>query len=117
MLLIPEGVCLCFSDEGVSTQEIYMFLYASGGVFISIGSIYINTYQSMKRLNYHSDIVLRTPTLSSGERMLMMANTDPMNSFNSIMSTAYPEHGVKVLDWMEDLRVKANRNILMIHMM
>ena len=72
-------------------------------------------YQSMKRLNYHSDIVLRTPTLSSGERMLMMANTDPMNSFNSIMSTAYPEHGKKALDCIVDLRLKANRNILMIH--
>ena len=47
--------------------------------------------------------------------MLMMANTDPMNSFNSIMSTAYPEHGNKVLDCMEDSRLKANRNILMIH--
>ena len=47
--------------------------------------------------------------------MLMMANTDPVNSFNSIMNTAYPEHGEKVLDCMEDLRLKANRNILKIH--
>ena len=72
-------------------------------------------YQSMKRLNYRSDIVLRTPTLSSVERMLLMANTDPMDSFNSIMSTAYPEYGKKILDCMEDLRLKANRNILMIY--
>ena len=72
-------------------------------------------YQSMKRLNYHSDIVLRTPTLTSGERMLMMANKDPMNSFKCIMDIAYPKHKQKSPDCIEDLRLKANRNILIIH--
>ena len=47
--------------------------------------------------------------------MLLMANTDPINSFNSIMSTEYPEYRRKILDCMEDLRLKANRNILMIY--
>ena len=47
--------------------------------------------------------------------MLMMANTDPIDSFNSIMSTVYPEHGRIIPDYMEDLRLKANRNILMIY--
>ena len=72
-------------------------------------------YQSMKRLNHHSDIMLRTPTLSSGERMLMMANTDPIDSFNSIMSTVYPEYGRTIPADMKDLRRKAHRNILLIH--
>ena len=60
-------------------------------------------YQSMKGRNHHSDIVLRTPTLYSGERMLMMANTNPIDSFDSIMSTVYPEHGRIIPDYMEDL--------------
>ena len=72
-------------------------------------------YQSMKRLNFHSDIVLRTPTFIPGERMLRMANKDPMNSFNCIMNTAYPKNEKKTPDCIEDLRSKANRNILIIH--
>ena len=72
-------------------------------------------YQSMKRINYHNDIVLRTPTLTSGERMLKMANKDPMNSFNCIMNIAHPKPEKKAPDYFEDLRSKANRNILIIH--
>jgi len=72
-------------------------------------------YQSMKRLNFHSDIVLRTPTFIPGERMLRMANKDPMNSFNCIMNIAYPKNEKKTPDCIEDLRSKANRNILIIH--
>ena len=72
-------------------------------------------YQSMKRINYHNDIVLRTPTFIPGERMLRMANKDPMNSFNCIMNLAYPKNEKKIPDCIEDLRHKANRNILIIH--
>ena len=72
-------------------------------------------YQSMKRLNYHNDLVLRTPTLTSGERMLMMANRDPLNSFNYILSIAYPKGRKDTTNFMDDLRQKANRNISIIH--
>ena len=51
----------------------------------------------------------------SRKRRLMMANKDPMNSFNCIMSIAYPKRGKEIPDCMEDLCIKANKNILMIH--
>jgi len=72
-------------------------------------------YQSMKRLNYHNDLVLRTPTLTTGERMLMMANRDPLNSFNYIQSIAYPKVRKETTNCMDDLRQKANRNITILH--
>ena len=59
-------------------------------------------YQSMKRLNYHNDLVLRTPTLTSGERMLMMANRDPLNSFNYILSIAYPKGRKETTNFMDE---------------
>ena len=72
-------------------------------------------YQSMKRLYYHNDLVLRTPTLTSGERMLMMANRDPLNSFNYILSIAYPKGRKDTTNFMDDLRQKANRNMTILH--
>ena len=72
-------------------------------------------YQSMKRLNYHNDLVLRTPALTTGERMLMMANRDPFNSFNYILSIAYPKVRKETTNCMDDLRQKANRNITILH--
>ena len=47
--------------------------------------------------------------------MLMMANKDPINSFNHIKSIAYPKRGKETPNCMEDLRQKANRNISIIH--
>ena len=66
-------------------------------------------YQSMKRLNYHNDLVLRTPTLTTGERMLMMANRDPLNSFNYILSIAYPKGRKETTNCMDDLRQKSQQ--------
>ena len=59
-------------------------------------------YQSMKRLNYHNDLVLTTPTLTLGERILMMANRDPINSFNYIQSIAYPKGRKETTNFMND---------------
>ena len=72
----------------------------------------IDWFQSNKVLNYHNDIVLRTPTLYSGERIFLAAFRNPIDSFNSIMGIAYPEYGRKIPDCIGDLRLKANRNIL-----
>ena len=72
-------------------------------------------YQSMKKLNYHSDMVLRTPTLTSGERILMMANRDPMNSFNYILSVANPKGKKDTNNCLDELHQKASRNISIFH--
>ena len=66
-------------------------------------------YQSMKKLNYHSDMVLRTPTLTSGERILMMANRDPMNSFNYILSVANPKGKKDTNNCLDELRQKSQQ--------
>ena len=72
-------------------------------------------YQSMKKLNYHSDMVLRTPTLTSGERILMMANRDPMNSFNYILRVANPKGKKDTNNCLDELHQKASRNISIFH--
>ena len=64
----------------------------------------IEWFQRYKALNYHSDIVLRTPILA-GFKV-------PVDSFNSIMGIAYPEYGRIIPDCIEDLRRNALRNIL-----
>ena len=75
----------------------------------------IEWFQSYKALNYHSDIVLRTPSCTSGERIFLAGFRVPIDSFNSIMDTAYPEYGRTIPDCIEDLRRNALRNILAIN--
>ena len=53
--------------------------------------------QRHKALNYHSDIVLRTSTFTSGENILLAGLKVPFDSFDSIMGIAYPEYGRIIL--------------------
>ena len=56
----------------------------------------IDWLQQIKNRNYDEDIVLRMPSLSSGERIISAAFGNPIDSFNSIMGIAYPENGRKI---------------------
>jgi len=59
--------------------------------------------------------VLRTPTFTSGERILLAGFKVPFDSFNSIRGIAYPEYGRMIPDCIEDLCRNALRNILAIN--
>ena len=49
-------------------------------------------FRQDKKHNNHDDIVLRKPTLSSGETILAAGFKSPINSFNNIMGIVYPEY-------------------------
>ena len=70
--------------------------------------------QSFKSINYHDDIVLRTPTISFGERMLDVFFKHQSFDGNSILEFEYPIYEKKILDIMNDLRLNTERNILAI---
>ena len=69
--------------------------------------------QSLRRLNYHDDIILRTPTLSTGERLLAVCFKNQTNN-SSILEFEYPNCEKDFQEVMKDLRWKAERNILAI---
>ena len=71
--------------------------------------------QSCRRINYHDDIVLRTPTISFGERLLDVFMKDRSFDGNSILEVKYPKCEKDIQDIMEELRMNADRNILAIH--
>ena len=71
--------------------------------------------QSRKRINYHEDIVLRTPTVSFGERLLDVCFKDQSFDSNSILEVKYPKCEKGIQEVMEELRMNADRNILAIH--
>ena len=71
--------------------------------------------QSRKRINYHEDIVLRTPTVSFGERLLDVCFKDQFLDRDSVLEVKYPKCEKGIQDVMEELRMNADRNILAIH--
>ena len=68
--------------------------------------------QSFKRINYHDDIVLRTPTVSIGEHMLDVFFKNQSLDGSSILEFEYPNCKKEIQDIMKDLRLNAKRNIL-----
>ena len=68
--------------------------------------------QSLRRLNYHDDIILKTPTVSTGERLLAICFKNQTNINCSILEIEYPECEKHFQEIMRDLRWKAERNIL-----
>ena len=70
--------------------------------------------QSYKRINYHDDIVLRTPTMSTGERMLDVYFKNQINNKGSILEFEYPDCEKEIQDIIRDIRWNAERNILAI---
>ena len=71
--------------------------------------------QSRKRINYHEDIVLRTPTVSFGERLLDVCFKDQSFDRDSVLEVKYPKCEKGIQEVMEELRMHAERNILAIH--
>ena len=69
--------------------------------------------QSSRRLNYHDDIILRTPTLSTGERLLAVLFKNQTNN-GSILEFEYPDGEKDFQEILRDLRWQAERNILAI---
>ena len=71
--------------------------------------------QSCRRINYHDDIVLRTPTISFGEKLLDVFMKDQSFDGSSILEVKYPKCQKDIQDIMEELRMNTDRNILAIH--
>ena len=69
--------------------------------------------QSCRKLNYHDDIILRTPTLSTGDRMLSMCFKNSIDN-SRILEFDYPECEKDILEIMKDLCWNAERNVLAI---
>ena len=69
--------------------------------------------QSSRRLNYHDDIVLRTPTQSTGERLIAVCFKNQPNT-DSILEFEYPKHEKDFQEILRNLRWQAERNILAI---
>ena len=67
--------------------------------------------QSCRKLNYHDDIILRTPTLSTGERMLSMCFKNSKDN-SRILEFDDPDCEKDILEIMKDLRWNAKKNIL-----
>ena len=64
--------------------------------------------QSCRKLNYHDDIILRTPTLSTGERMLSMCFKNSKDN-SRILEFDHPECEKDILEIMKDFRWNAER--------
>ena len=58
--------------------------------------------QSCRRINYHDDLVLRTPTVSIGERMLDVLFKNQSLDGNSILEVKYPNCEKDIQDMMQD---------------
>ena len=70
--------------------------------------------QSRKRINYHDDIILRTPTVSIGERMLDVYFKNQSFNGNSILEVKYPICEKDIQGILRDVRLNTDRNILAI---
>ena len=70
--------------------------------------------QSCKRINYHDDIVLRTPTVCIRERMLEAYFKNQSFKGSSILEIKYPNCEKDIQGILRDLRLNADRNILAI---
>ena len=70
--------------------------------------------QSCKRINYHDDIILRTPTVVFGEHMLDVYFKNQSFNGNSILEVKYPICEKDIQRNLRDLRLNADRNILAI---
>ena len=70
--------------------------------------------QFYKSINEHDDIVLRTPTKSTGERMLNVYFKNQTYNRGSILEFEYPDCEKKIQDIKRDLCWNAKRNILAI---
>ena len=66
--------------------------------------------QSCRKLNYHDDIILRTPTLSTGERMFSMCFKNSKDN-SRILEFDDPKCEKDILEIMKDLRWNAEKNI------
>ena len=69
--------------------------------------------QSCRNRNYHDDIILRNPTLSTGERMLSMCFKNSKEN-SRILEFDYPESEKDIQEIMKDLHWNAERNVLAI---
>ena len=69
--------------------------------------------QSCRNRNYHDDIILRNPTLSTGERMLSMCFKNSKEN-SRILEFDYPESEKDIQEVMKDLHWNAERNVLAI---
>ena len=114
-------VCMPFSDESGWYIKYFYVLCATGYTSVDNTSItiYITiTYclasicvvmdqfsfmQSCRRINYHDDIVLRTPTISFGERLLDVFMKDQSFDGSSILEVKYPKCEKDIQDIMEEL--------------
>ena len=68
--------------------------------------------QSLRSLNYHDDIILRTPTLSTGERLLAICFKNQTKNNGSILEFEYPDCEKDFQEIMRDIRWNTERNIL-----
>ena len=69
--------------------------------------------QSCRKLNYHNDIILRTPTLSTGERMLSMCFKNSKDN-SRILEFDSPKCDKDIIEIMKELCWFAERNVLAI---
>ena len=67
--------------------------------------------QSFRKLNYHDNIILRTPTLSTGEILLTMCFKNQTKSNGSILEFEYPDCEKDFQEIMRDIRWNVKRNI------
>ena len=70
--------------------------------------------QSRKRINYHDDIILRTPTVSIGERMLDVYFKNQSFNGSSILEVKYPICEKDIHGILKDLCLNADKQILAI---
>ena len=67
----------------------YLFLNKLCGNFCAM-SVH-EFIQSRKRINYHDDIILRTPFISIRERMLIFSFKGPWNNVDRILEFEHPK--------------------------
>ena len=72
----------------ISADNILVLLFIVSQVLCRYGSILV--YAKPQRINYHDDIVLRTPIVSIGERMLEAYFKNQSFKGSSILEIKYP---------------------------
>ena len=73
--------------------------------------------QSLRSLNYHDNIILRTPTLSTGERLLAVCFKNQTKNNGSILEFEHPDCKKDSQEIMSDIHWNAERKILAIQKM
>ena len=74
----------------------------------------LDWFSSRKIFNFHEDVVLRTPILSTAERILIVGNKNPKDMFNILMGIIKSNFGRIVPDILNDLKRNVDRNIFVI---